>query len=321
LNRSRDLAFLPGTEYFWARRLCGKVTILVYHRVAELPEKDVFDLGGVPRITPEGLRDELGFLSKLGAQFLTLRDLREGFFPAKSDIGVVVTFDDGFRDSYEQGLPIVESLGGRAVVFQCTAMLGAKCPLPEHRLYQLLYSGSAIQQQKNAKVLRGRLGVEARVSSSDTVLKNTALTGVPFAELKRALDELDQADMSDPNGLYPDEAVLRSASAAGHEIGSHGHLHLHRATLCADEFDEEMRVSRQTLAVALGEAPAAFSYPFGAIGAGDAVRCSLYFSQAATCERTAVQRGSDPLALGRFSWPGNAPNRLRFRRWLLSGSI
>lgn len=244
-----------------------------------------------------------------------------GGFPATDEIGVIVSIDPGFQDSYEQGLPVVESLGGKAVIFQCTAMLDAEFALPEHRLYQLLFVGTPGTRDENFGQLVSRLELEPTAVPSPSTLINLALMTVPFSKLKHALDGLDQESGSSLASRYPDADLLRSAQAAGHEIGSHGDRHLHRATLCDEEFEDELRTSQSKLADVLGETPRAFSYPFGTVAQSDAQRCSRYFSQAATCERVPVLSDSSPLEMGRFSWPGPAPNALRHRRWLLTGSI
>jgi len=299
----------------------GKVMVLVYHRVSPATDTDFLDTGGVPRITPENLQLELGFLADLGARFLTYRDLREGNFPASHEIGIIVTFDDGFRDSYQLGLPVVEALGGRAVVFQCTAMLDAHQGLPEHRLYHGLFKGNPEERQENRRILIRNLTKVTTSDITDSELLKVALMKAPFRILSESLDAMLSDYSLNLELLYPDNELLQQSASAGHEIGSHGHQHLHRATLSDAEFESELTQSVGALETVLGGSPKAFSYPFGALVAGDAERCSRYFKQLATCERSFISRSTPPLQLGRFSWPGTAPNHFRLRRWLLTGGV
>jgi peptidoglycan/xylan/chitin deacetylase (PgdA/CDA1 family) len=321
LNRSRDLLFLPGTGRYWAGKLKGKVMILVYHRVSSDPGADFLDQGGVPRIASEQLQQELRFLAELGARFLTLADLRAGEYPGPDQFSVVVTFDDGFRDSYEQGLPIVESVGGRAVIFQCTQMLGAETWLTEHRVYRWIYSNRAMEQSAALRLLKEQLSIADNPLPSTRQVIDYALSKIPHTQLSDVLDSLrSEPGTADPL-LYPDEQMLRSAVAAGHEIGSHGHRHLHRGTISEEQFAMELSESRGRLEEVLGSPPAAFSFPFGASIAGDGQLCQQYFSQAVSCERSPVFPTSNPFWLGRYSWPGVGQNPLRRRRWLLTGSV
>ena len=66
-------------------------------------------------------------------------DLRRGLFPEQGEFGVVVTFDDGFRDNYLTGLEVLDTLGIKGVFFQCSAMIDGDQLIPEHALYWLCY--------------------------------------------------------------------------------------------------------------------------------------------------------------------------------------
>ncbi|WP_254947625.1 hypothetical protein [Cyanobium sp. N.Huapi 1H5] len=135
VNRAADLLFLPPLDRLWLRRLRGKVLCLLYHRVDEPGREPFLDRFGVPPIPAEELAAELGVLQRRGARFLTYADLRAGRFPAGSDFGVIVSFDDGLRCNYEQGMDVLQSLGIPAVFFQSTAMHAGGELVWEHALY------------------------------------------------------------------------------------------------------------------------------------------------------------------------------------------
>ncbi|WP_327121574.1 polysaccharide deacetylase family protein [Streptomyces sp. NBC_01341] len=59
------------------------------------------------------------------------------------------------------------------------------------------------------------------------------------------------------------EEGVRTAAAAGMEIGSHGMLHRDLTTLCDDELRQETHDSRDALRRITGHAPAGFCYPYG----------------------------------------------------------
>ncbi|MFO0118548.1 MAG: hypothetical protein ACK512_00390, partial [Cyanobium sp.] len=73
-NRAKDLLFLPPFDPYWRRRLNGKVLCLLYHRVDHPGRVPFLDRFGVPPIPPRTLLNELSFLKKQGAHFLTFSD-------------------------------------------------------------------------------------------------------------------------------------------------------------------------------------------------------------------------------------------------------
>ena len=63
-------------------------------------------------------------------------------------------------------------------------------------------------------------------------------------------------------------------------------------------------------------------YPFSSHLPGDESICAKFFNMAALVERRErIAKDTDPYRIPRFTWPGPARNRLRQRRWLLSGTI
>ncbi len=105
-----------GTEALVARSP-EKIKVLMYHRVVEehtpLPDEREFC------VESKVFRNHLRILEKLGFTTITFEDyhlFREGKLnlPKKP---IIVTFDDGYRDTYEIAYPILREFGMRAVVF------------------------------------------------------------------------------------------------------------------------------------------------------------------------------------------------------------
>jgi hypothetical protein len=87
-------------------------------------------------------------------------------------------------------------------------------------------------------------------------------------------------------------------------------------------FEDDLARSRDVLANILGTEPRCYSYPFSSHFPGDERICGKFFCMAAVVERKKrISTDTDPFCMPRFTWPGPARNRLRQRRWLLSGSI
>jgi peptidoglycan/xylan/chitin deacetylase (PgdA/CDA1 family) len=322
-NRSRDALFLPPFDVLWRRRMCGKVMALVYHRVDQPGNVPFLDQCGVPPIPPQELASELRFLQRQGATFLTFDDLWQGRTLAPGGFGVIVTFDDGFRDNYCNGLQVLDELAIRGVLFQATAMLSPGTLIWEHTLYWFW------QEPARAAALidLARHRFPYCRSLRGEQLLCFLCERIPMQEVETLLAELSQVTGSSgvlshlAQELYPQEADLVAARQAGHEIGSHGHHHYPRHCLSDQEFEAELTNSQEILARILGRAPRVFAYPFNSHQAGDEQICGRFYQQVATVDAMPIEAGMSPLALPRFTWPGPHRSGLRRRRWLWTGRI
>lgn len=322
-NRGRDVLFLPPFDGLWRRRLRGRVMALLYHRVDQPGRVPFLDRCGVPPIPPQELAAELGFLRRQGATFLTYDDLWQGRGPERGGFGVIVSFDDGFRDNYTNGLRVLDALAIPGVLFQATAMLRPGTLIWEHTLYWFW------QDPARAAALTdlARRRFPACRSLAGGPLLGFLREGIPMREVESLLAELRQASGSEAeladlaDALYPEEADLVAARRGGHQIGSHGHHHYPRHCLSDEEFEAELTTSRAILARILGQAPRAFSYPFNSHRAGDERICGRHFQQVATVDARPIEAGTPPLALPRFTWPGPHRHALHRRRWLWTGCL
>lgn len=320
-NRLFDAAFSSPLEPLWRYRLRGRVLCLLYHRVGQLGQYPSLDSGGSPVTSPEDLRRDVSFWAHRGAAFGTFRDLRDGWFPGPTEVGIIVCFDDGLRSTYEIGLPILEQLGVRGTVFQISSIIGSNRLLWEHRLYQLL-----AEPRTASELTRRSAGLFDTAKIRDASLADRLRFDLDREALNTLLDELEGDSDNDQHkrlaaALYPDSETILLAADRGHEVGSHGHEHQPRHRLNNQEFREDLHKSREALGRILGEAPKAYSHPFGDHLPGDADTLGVYFRQAAIVAPRPIQRSDSPLELPRCSWPGPAKNRLRWKRWLLTGHI
>lgn len=322
-NRAADLLFVPPLDGLWRRRLRGKVLCLLYHRVDEPGRIPFLDRFGVPPIPAAELDGELGFLQRQGAHFLTFADLRQGHFPGPDDFGVIVSFDDGLRCNYREGLEVLEALGIPAVFFQSSGMLAGQELIWEHSLYW--YGDHPQLAMHLAELAQRELALPAGLQVAELIARLRDHTpidrvrGLLAAMAERFGTEAELEAVAER--IYPTPADLRRASGAGHEVASHGRHHYPRGSISADDFEAELIDSAAILGQILGEAPRSFSYPFNSHQAGDEQICNRHFSQVATVDGALITPATSPLALPRFTWPGPHRNRLRRRRWLWTGTM
>lgn len=321
LHRSADLCFVPPLDKLWRQRLLGKVICLLYHRVDEPGRAPFLERFGTPPIPPDQLHDELQFLKSRGARFMTFSDLRQNRFPQADQFGVIVSFDDGLRDNYTNGFPVLDALGIKGVLFQATALVGASSLIWEHALYWY-WQDEALRRQLTAIAHRAQPHLQAFADRQLLVsLRETCTANAVEAMLGEmaALDGCAGALHEAARRFYPAAADVLAAHASGHELGSHGHRHYPRKNIDGALFVQELETSIRVLQQITGETPAAFSYPFNSHLPGDTELASPLFEQLVTVDGGLIERSTPQRRLPRYTWPGPHRSALRRRRWLWTG--
>lgn len=119
------------------------VPILLYHYIEDnQDERDFLRTSLATR--PYFFDLQMRYLSGHGYQTVSLSDLREALagrvqLPEKS---VILTFDDGFRDHYENAFPILRKYGLKAIVFMIAQHLDLAGNLTETMLREMVDSGT-----------------------------------------------------------------------------------------------------------------------------------------------------------------------------------
>ena len=111
----------------WRRDPDGTVTlrVLMYHRINDVPDN--------PMSVPVRVFDEqLAVARELGYEIVDLGAVLDHYvnatpLPANA---LLITFDDGYRDIYDNALPVLRKHGAPAVAFVPVAYIGANVPLP-----------------------------------------------------------------------------------------------------------------------------------------------------------------------------------------------
>jgi len=99
--------------------------VLMYHKVNDIPDN--------PTTVPVArFAEQLDTLAELGYQVVGLQTVLDRYthelpLPEKA---VLITFDDGYRDTLDNALPLLQSHGFPAVIFVPVAFLDGEMPLP-----------------------------------------------------------------------------------------------------------------------------------------------------------------------------------------------
>lgn len=105
---------------------CRYVPILMYHHV--LPGAQAKEMAaGYLNVPPEIFQKQMDYLLEKGYQVISLKEMTEGI-KNNTLLGkpVVLTFDDGYRDLYENVFPVLKEKKIKATVFVITQYVGGE---------------------------------------------------------------------------------------------------------------------------------------------------------------------------------------------------
>lgn len=141
-----NLLFLFRCSHYKHQKNKYKIAVLMLHGVMEKSK----DSQWVPlrgQLSPNDLKRTLSFLS-IYYNFITVDqavDMLEGKLPF-IDNGLVITFDDGYRNTINYGLPICEEFGIKPILFIATGHIDSGLPFWFDRL------DYALQQNMGKKI-------------------------------------------------------------------------------------------------------------------------------------------------------------------------
>jgi peptidoglycan/xylan/chitin deacetylase (PgdA/CDA1 family) len=321
---------LPGKKlavrsFRWLRsRALGGIVVLGYHRVVHDPQ-DPFEIA----VSPDDFAAHLEVIAST-ARPLFLREAARAV--ARGDAlprrAVVLTFDDGYADTVEQVLPMLERREVPATVFVTTGSLGREywwdelarlvlCPRESGGPLEL-----EIRGERRNWIPRFRADEAADPGARGGLLVSLAaeLRSLSAAERDPVMGQLRVWSGMDPDTgprhrSLTEWEVQRLAASPLIEIGAHTVSHPLLASLPVDEQRREVAQSRADLERITGRAVTSFSYPNGSLSPATvgAVR-EAGFEIGCCSEPDVMTRRSDPLTLPRL-WVG-AWSESYFARWL-----
>jgi peptidoglycan/xylan/chitin deacetylase (PgdA/CDA1 family) len=185
-----------------------------------------------------------------------------------------VTFDDGYRDVYENAFPILKRKGIPAAVFVVTDLVGQPFWQVHDKLYHLMAKAYAMWEDPRRE-LEGMFN--ALNLPIDFVARQRAASKTPMLAVTSMLPELRLADVhrvmatlevSVGNGFHniPRTAGWRDLAEMerhGITIGSHTQRHVSLPMESADDIGRELAGSKQIIEQQLSGRCTHFAYPGG----------------------------------------------------------
>jgi peptidoglycan/xylan/chitin deacetylase (PgdA/CDA1 family) len=148
------------------------VPILLYHRISDKGRTRYF-------VTVASFRAQMRELHDAGYQTITVTQLAEviragGYLPEKP---IILTFDDGFLDVYENAFPILQSYNFQGVAYIITGTLGTRLSygyMQEEELKELAEAGWEIGSHtiSHENLKETRLGAEKEIRQSKEELED-----------------------------------------------------------------------------------------------------------------------------------------------------
>jgi peptidoglycan/xylan/chitin deacetylase (PgdA/CDA1 family) len=321
------LAVTARRRHLWPYK---GLTVLLYHRIVDPTAVGELDPEMVDA-TPEEFDAQMAYVKQVFRP-VALEDVleaRAGGRPLPPD-SVLITFDDGYLDNFQNALPILQKHGMKALFFIPTGYITDR-PLFWWEQVSLL-----VGRSKLAK-LRIDYPTPLEVDISTPQARRSAarrLNGIIKEyfdlDLDRFLDSVaagaevpwsraDARALGDATLMTWDH--VKKLREAGMGIGSHGHRHRGMLTLKPDDLVSDIRTSRSMLEGALGERITTIAYPFGqGIATAPApkhavVEAGFDFGFTTIAGLNRVESGYDSLAMHRLPVDRILPTSLA-RLWM-----
>lgn len=291
------------------RQRANQVMILGYHQVvADIAQAEREAIAGMA-ISTHTFRRQMEFIRQryavltLDQAVAVLRGQASTDRPA-----VVITFDDGYRNTYEQAWPVLRELGLPATVFITTGLIQSAQWLDHDLLYWYARQAKLLGLSLRVPLVKAGLNlreVAELTAEVEPLQLCEQLVHMPNtrrqAVLERLRDFLGEPAPEQQNDFaLLDWTMIRAMAAEGMEFGAHTETHPILTLETAEAVEREMRGSKQRLEAQLGQPIQHFAYPNGCYNETvKALAQQVGFASAVTTERRINRRGSDVFALGR----------------------
>jgi peptidoglycan/xylan/chitin deacetylase (PgdA/CDA1 family) len=280
-----------------------------------------FPAVGIAGTTPERMRAQLELLGWQGT-FVSGQEVAaalegRGRLPERA---LIVTFDDGLREQYDHGWPVLRDMGIPALFFINTGPVAGGAVSTVHKIHQLR---ARLDDARFLELIREQdVGFDMGMNGvAEAAARHYRYDELPVARMKYYLNFVLTAERRDAligrcfNAAFGgDEPAISRALYMGPEeigslgragcIGSHAHEHVPLGSLADELVTGQIRISLDRLEEWAGYRPYALSYPYGSLEAcADGVAhiaAGLGIRMAFTMERAANREPMRPMKLGRF---------------------
>jgi peptidoglycan/xylan/chitin deacetylase (PgdA/CDA1 family) len=245
-------------------RLVGKPFILCFHRIKKPSEALLDKRVGVTR--PENFVKVIRFVKRLGYEFVALDDVKEMIDTGRVKKSVAITFDDGFKDLYQNAFPVLRQNRLPFTLFLTTALVDSKNLLWLHKLYVSL---DRLPAEEREKILRkyddksAKFGELAEVVGRiiHSVEKRTLKDLVDIVSTAGGMSKKEEKELA--AGLYLSREEIIEMKQHGLRVEAHGHEHWPLTNLNEAETRHEIETSIKFLKEKLNASPGFYALASG----------------------------------------------------------
>ncbi len=304
----RDRAHFRGSVYAPRVRRCrGAATlVLMYHRIGHRVSDPLRHF-----VRPERFAEQIAALRGVADIVAPHRLLEPSDRPR-----VAITFDDGYADNLEHGVPVLESYDAPACIFVTNNFTPGAGEFWWDQLDHLLLDGDAGVPFVELPLAPGVVRFDVRSAAGRE--RTFALLNVVFRDLpperhgpllESLYDQLGRRPVVCDRHRLLDAAQVAAIDAGGLvEIG--GHTAAHTALPLVDQVTAmaDIQANRDALAAVTGRSPRLFAYPYGTYSRANAInvrRCG--YDLAFLARPGTIWPFTSPMALPRMAaqdWTG-----------------
>jgi peptidoglycan/xylan/chitin deacetylase (PgdA/CDA1 family) len=216
----------------------------------------------IEHMNPQMLEKIIQYLLFLGYKFVTLSEL----MCTKGVKAVAITFDDGFKDLYQNAYPILKKYSIPFTVFLTTSTVGSKELLWQHRLYAAL---DKLTPEKQLLLLCKYGFVEYNNRSLFEILNYLIHSKQPGFLESMTLKIAEEAGLTiteetkQAGSLYLDRSQIEEMLNNGLEVHAHGHMHWSLPMLNREQTEAEIDNCLTTIEGLICTEPVYYAPAFG----------------------------------------------------------
>jgi peptidoglycan/xylan/chitin deacetylase (PgdA/CDA1 family) len=255
-------------------RMAGGICVLAYHRVLTDDErKRSFSTDGIV-VSRHSFEMQMRFLK---GQFNTISlsefiSIFRGTLKCP-DRAVLITFDDGWRDNYENAYPILKTLELPATIFLATNYIGTNDTFWQEEISSIIDSLCRVRPDTLNELVTivtpeplGSLPSDERrivVRQFVDRLKETEYSTIDetLAYLRKLAIDTDLS--STHYDGFVNWTEVREMAQAGIEFGSHTSTHRMLDKIPTDQVSVELEQSKRRIEAEIGKTVTALAYPNG----------------------------------------------------------
>ena len=241
-----------------------KPVILCFHRV-KAPSNSLLDRR-VGLISPNNLRKAIRFMRIMGYEFIPLENLVGMIEVGDFRKVAAITFDDGFKDLYQNAYPILKEINAPFTLFLTTSLVDSKYLLWLHKLYISL---DKLPLRESESILKNYSDCASNIEDMSAFIgkiihskdKRSIIELVASVSRAAKIDEEDEKRLAED--LYLSSIEIKEMKTDGLTIETHGHEHWPLTNLNEKETGEEIKSSITFIKNKLDSSPEYFALPSG----------------------------------------------------------